>query len=64
MWLTIEDAIEIYARFCLSRFGEDAIEKVAARARHLERNGDIEGGRVWDEVAREIGRHYAAGEPD
>jgi hypothetical protein len=54
MWVTHQDAIEIYARFCRAHYGAAAETTVRARAKDLERNGDLEGHRVWNEVAAEI----------
>jgi len=54
MWVTRHDAIEMYARFCCAHYGTAAEETVRARAKDLERRGDLEGQRVWNEVAEEI----------
>ena len=55
MWLpTREDAVAIYARFCLSHYGANAPEKVRSRADELARRGDADGERIWRDVAREI----------
>jgi len=54
MWITPEEAIVIYARFCRARFGARAKEIVFAKALDLEKSGDLEGKRVWTEVAREL----------
>ena len=55
MWLpTREEAVAIYARFCLSHYGVNAPEKVRSRADELARRGDAEGARIWREVAHEI----------
>jgi hypothetical protein len=53
-WVTQQDAIEMYARFCRARYGATAEETVRARALDLEKKGDLEGHRVWNEVAVEI----------
>jgi hypothetical protein len=55
-WINLDEAIEIYARFCRARFGDMAMGKVRTRAMELRRAGDLEGGRVWDEVAKELDR--------
>ena len=54
MWITPEEAVVIYARFCRARFGARAKDVVSAKARDLEKCGDLEGKRVWTEVAREL----------
>jgi hypothetical protein len=55
MWLpTREDAVAIYARFCLSHYGANAREKVCARAEQLGRSGDADGEKIWREVAHKI----------
>jgi hypothetical protein len=54
MWPTHQDAIEIYARFCRARYGGAAEETARAKAKELEKRGDLEGVRVWNEVAAEI----------
>ena len=60
MWPTHQDAIEIYARFCRARYGAAAEETVRARAKDLEKRGDLEGVRVWNEVAVEIEKQKRA----
>jgi hypothetical protein len=54
MWITNEEAVVMYARFCRARFGARAKDVVSAKARDLEKSGDLEGKRVWNEVAREL----------
>jgi hypothetical protein len=54
MWISIDDAIKMYAHFCHSRYGAFACEKVKARARQLEEMGDLEGHRIWNQVAHEL----------
>ena len=56
MWITQEDAIEMYARFCRAHYGAAASDTVRARAKDLERQGDLEGRRVWNEVAEKLDR--------
>lgn len=63
MWVpTREEAVAIYARFCLSHYGVNAREKVTSRATQLGRQGDSDGERIWREVAQEIEKSEA-GEP-
>lgn len=54
MSITEQDAIRMYARFCLAHYGVAAKKKVKAKARSLAIKGDSEGCRVWNEVAAEI----------
>ena len=54
MWINTDEAIKIYARFCRAHDGTGAIKKVRSRAQHLKRIGDVEGHRVWNEVANQI----------
>ena len=57
MWLpTREDAVAIYARFCLSHYGTNAREKAESRAEQLGRQGDADGEQIWREVVHEIER--------
>jgi hypothetical protein len=64
MWLpTREDAVAIYARFCQSHYGINAREKAESRAEQLGRQGDIDGEKIWREVADEIERTPPQGLP-
>jgi len=54
MWISSEDAIKIYARFCRAHYGASAVRKVRDRARELKQRGDLEGHHVWNDVADEI----------
>ena len=54
MIITLNEAIKMYARVCQVRYGENARAKVKATARQLEKKGDLEGHRVWNQVAREL----------
>ncbi len=60
MWPTHRDSIEIYARFYRAHFGAAASAAVRARASELEKRGDFEGQRVWNEVAGEIDKQQRA----
>jgi hypothetical protein len=55
-WIDLDEAVEMYARICRARYGDTAMRKVRTRAMELRRAGDLEGGRVWDEVAKELDR--------
>jgi hypothetical protein len=54
VWITTDEAIEIYARFCAARYGANAISVVHQRVSELRMSGDGEGARVWNEVGRWI----------
>jgi hypothetical protein len=54
MWVTNEQAAEIYARFCRARYGGDAFAVVRTRAFELRKAGDLEGERIWNKVAEKI----------
>jgi hypothetical protein len=54
MWITMDEAITMFARYCRSRFGDAAIEQAKAKAKLLQKRGDAEGHRVWNQVAVEI----------
>ena len=51
MWVTHEEAIEMYARFWATRHGDAAVASARKRASALEQNGDAKGFHVWNEVA-------------
>lgn len=54
MQFTTKDAVEIYARFCQARFGSKASEEVRNRAKRLQQQGDLDGYKIWNQVAAEI----------
>ena len=54
MWVTMEQAAEIYARFCQARYGGDAFAIARQRAFELRKAGDAEGEPIWNKVAEEI----------
>ena len=54
MWVTTDEAVEMYARFCKARYGDKAKALVEERAAELRRSGDIEGEQVWTKVKRRI----------
>ena len=54
MWIELPEAVKIYARFCEARYGKSAIKSVRDKARELKRKGDLEGHRIWNDVAEEI----------
>jgi hypothetical protein len=54
MWIDIDDAIQMYARFWRARHGAAGTKAVRQRAEQLKKSGDAEGHRVWSKVAEEI----------
>lgn len=54
MWITNEQAAGIYAQFCKARYGADAINVVRTRIAELRKLGDVEGERIWNQVAQKI----------
>jgi len=54
MWPTHEDAVVMYARFCRAHYGFNAYERVRQRAKQLGQSGDLDGEKIWSEVAAEI----------
>jgi len=56
MWITTEEAVTMYARFCRARFGARAKDMVLAKADKLEAAGDLDGKRIWGDVARALDR--------
>src|SRR6266480_463019 len=45
MWITTDQAAEMYARFCRARYGLNAKKVVEAKAAELRNSGDAEGER-------------------
>lgn len=56
MWITREDAVTMYAKFCRAHYGYNAYQRVRNRAEQLAKKGDLEGEKVWNEVATEIAK--------
>ena len=54
MWITTDQAIDIYARYCKARFGARATKLTRARVAELRQSGDVEGERIWNEVSRRV----------
>jgi hypothetical protein len=54
MWVTTDQAIDIYARYCKARYGGHATTVTRERARELRQRGDIEGERIWNAVTRAV----------
>jgi len=53
-WITLQDAVHIYARFVRAHHHGAAFAHARDRAEALKAAGDREGCRVWNAVAREI----------
>jgi hypothetical protein len=55
MWVpTRQEAVVLYARFCVAHYGINAPQKARSQAEKMGRQGDIEGEKIWGEVASEI----------
>ena len=54
MWITTDEAAEMYARFCKARYGADAARVAEEKSAELRGAGDSEGERVWSKVRRHI----------
>src|SRR5262249_584097 len=57
MWITTEEAIEIYAHYWRARFGPKASSMARKRATELGRLGDAEGERVGSALTANIDKH-------
>jgi hypothetical protein len=58
MWMvTKSEAVEMYARFFGTRYGSSASNLARKTASSLETRGDLDGHRMWNEVADTIDRH-------
>jgi hypothetical protein len=51
MWITTDEAVEMYARFLLARHGRRASELAREKASSLQKRGDVGGYKIWNEVA-------------
>jgi len=54
MHVTTDQAVEMYARFLKARYGAGAKRVTEEKILQLRGMGDIEGERVWAEVARKV----------
>jgi hypothetical protein len=54
MRIELDDAIKIYAKACRSWYGSRAQKVVLTRAKELHKLGDLEGSRVWQQLATEL----------
>jgi hypothetical protein len=58
MWLITEaEAVEIYARYFAARHKSTASQRARDTANSLQSKGDLNGHKVWNEVADTIDRH-------
>lgn len=56
MWITSDEALDMYARFWAARHGSTAVPAARETAKLHERRGDHEGFVAWSEVADRIER--------
>ena len=57
MWITRDEALDMYAHFWASRYGDTAVQTAKETAKDHERRGDLEGLDVWNEIANRIARN-------
>jgi len=57
MHITIDQAVEMFARYYHARLGKHASQKARARANSLQKRGDAEGQSIWNRVADRIENH-------
>lgn len=60
MWITRDEALDMYARFWAAHHGSSAVQVARETAKSHERRGDDEGRIVWNEVADRIERKRRA----
>jgi hypothetical protein len=60
MWITTDEAAEMYARYCRARYGARAPKIAERKAAELRASGDIEGERVWSKVKTQIEQQTAS----
>ena len=60
MWITPDEAYDMYARFWAARHGSSAVPAAREAAKMHERRGDHEGFVAWTEVADRIERRRRA----
>lgn len=54
MQINLEDAIKIYAKACRAWYGSGARTVALGRVQELRVRGDLEGVRVWEQLAAEL----------
>jgi hypothetical protein len=60
MWLTKEDAVEMYARFLVAHHGLAASRVARERAAWFQARGDVDGHLIYNQVADNIDRRKVA----
>src|ERR1700759_759559 len=63
MWITTDQAIDIYARYCKARFGARAPKLARPRMAEWRQSGDLKGKRIWEEGSRRVEDRPAAPAP-
>jgi len=58
MWITKDEAVDMYARFFAARFGAVASRVARETAAKLHLKGDSEGHVVWSRVADAVERRF------
>ncbi len=58
MWITQDEAFDMYAQFWAYRHGRKAVELAREAAKAHERRGDHEGYTAWNDVAERIERKH------
>ena len=54
--ITADEAVEMYARFLVARYGRPASKRARERAISLRRDGDAQGYEIWNKVAETVDR--------
>jgi hypothetical protein len=52
--IDLNDAIKMYAKACYAWYGDSARKVALRRAQELRIKGDMEGVRVWEQLAAEL----------
>jgi hypothetical protein len=64
MWITLPEAVGMYARAWRTRYGTAALKMVREKAQDLKQRGDLQGHEVWSEVARQLEHPVAMPRPE
>ena len=59
--ITRGEAVEMYARYWVARHGRGGSKLARETASSLQRKGDLEGHKIWNEVAEAIDRKAQRG---
>ena len=54
MWITEDEAVVMFARYCRARFGTSASRQARGKAKSLRKRGDLKGHVIWNKVADQI----------